>query len=62
MRDEPVMTGATVLAIVGSILTLLVSFGVDLTQEQTAAIVGFVGVVAPVAIGFIVRAKVSPTP
>lgn len=61
MTKEPVMTGATVLAVVGSALTLLVAFGVTLTQEQTAAILGFVGVVAPIVIGLFVRAKVSPT-
>lgn len=62
MQNEPVMTGATVLAAVGAVLTLLIAFGVDISTDQRAAIIGLVTVVAPVLVGWIVRSKVTPAP
>jgi len=62
MPKEPVLTGATLLALVGSVLTLLVAFGVDLDAQQQAAVLGLATVVAPLVVAVVVRAKVSPTP
>lgn len=59
---EPVMLAATIVSLVGAVIALLIAFGVDLTQEQTAAIVGLTNVVAPLVAALFVRAKVSPTP
>jgi uncharacterized membrane protein len=57
MRNEPVLTAVTGLVVAG--LVLLVAFGVDVTDAQVAAIVGFVAAVYAVA--GIVRQKVTPT-
>ena len=62
MTKEPVMAAATIVSLVGSVVALLIAFGVDLTQEQQAAIVGLTNVVAPLVAAVIVRAKVTPTP
>ena len=56
------MLAATIVSLVGAVIALLIAFGVDLTQEQTAAIVGLTNVVAPLVAALFVRAKVSPTP
>lgn len=61
MKDEPVMLGATVLAVVGSVLTLLVAFGVALSQDQQAAIIGLFTASIPL-VAFFVRRKVTPAP
>lgn len=38
LADEPVVTTATVVALVGAIIALLVSYGVPVTDEQREAI------------------------
>lgn len=60
MKREPAITVATITAVVSALLALGAAFGLNLTADQTAAIVGFVAVVAPLAAGFITRGKVSP--
>lgn len=62
MTKEPVMTAATIVSVVGAVVALLIAFGVDLSQQQQAAIVGLTNVVAPLVAAAVVRAKVSPTP
>lgn len=59
-EDEPVITGALIQSFVTSVLTLIVAFGVDLTKEQTTAIVGITAVVAPVIVAMWQRHKVVP--
>lgn len=50
MKNEPVITVAGVTAAVTAVIALLVSFGVDLTQDQQNAILGVVAVVAPLVV------------
>ena len=61
MTKEPVLAAATIVSLVGSVVALLIAFGVDLTPQQQAAIVGLTNVVAPLVAALFVRAKVSPT-
>lgn len=61
MKDEPVMTGATVLAVVGAVLTLLTAFHVQITADQSAAILGLFTAAIPV-VAWLVRRKVTPNP
>lgn len=56
MKNEPVLVSITGFVVAG--LALLVSFGVDFTTEQTAAITAFVGAVYGVAV--LVRNAVKP--
>lgn len=59
MSTEPVRT-TTISAAVAAVLALAVAFGLDLTQEQTAAILGVVAVAGPIIAGLIARKKVTP--
>lgn len=52
IKDEPVIVAAFVQAV----LALIVAFGIPLTDEQVAAILG----VTAAALAFIVRRKVVP--
>lgn len=60
MRYEPVVTIAGVQAAVASVLTLVVAFGVTLTPEQSAAIMGVYAAVAPILFALVARRKVTP--
>jgi hypothetical protein len=44
---EPLLTPAVVVSVVGAVLTLLVAFGLHLSDSQTAAIIGAAAVAAP---------------
>jgi uncharacterized protein (DUF697 family) len=60
MSNEPVAIGAAIIALATAVLGLLSVFGVDITQEQTGAIL----LVITAVIGFVgalVRSKVTPT-
>ncbi len=62
MQNEPVLTATAIGAIVGATLALLVAFGVDISSEQTKAILAFVAVLAPVVLSALyARRKVTPT-
>lgn len=52
LNREPVMT----LAVVQALLVLLVSFGIDLSTEQTGAILA----ASAAVLGWITRSKVTP--
>jgi hypothetical protein len=60
MNGQPVLSGAAVLAVVNAFLVCLVAFGVSLSPEQTAAVMGLANAVIGLVIGFVVRGKVSP--
>lgn len=62
MTNEPLVTRATIVAVVTAVLTLLVEFKVDLTGGQQAAILGVAAVVAPLLVAAITRHKVTPAP
>lgn len=59
MKNEPVLTVAGVTAAVSAVITLLVAFGVDLTEAQTNAILGVVAVAAPLVV-VVARKYVTP--
>lgn len=60
-NGEPLAPVSVIIAIVSALITLLVSFGVDLTREQIGALVAFVTVVAPVLVWLIGRRKTTAT-
>lgn len=60
VQDEPVITGSFIQSLVGAVLALLIAFGVNLTDLQTAAILGVFIVLAPVITGLFQRSRVSP--
>lgn len=47
MNEKPLLTSATITGGVAAVITLAVAFGLEVTAEQTAAILGVVGIAAP---------------
>lgn len=45
-------------ALASAVIALLVAFGVELTPDQTAAILGVLAAAAPIVTAFAIRAKV----
>lgn len=60
MKNEPAITIGAISAAVAAIIALLVSFGIDLTEAQTTAILGVVAAIGPIVAAVITRARVSP--
>ena len=60
MKNEPLVTAATIVSAVTAVLALLVAFGVPVTQEQQVAILGVVAVLAPLIVAALARPKVTP--
>jgi predicted amino acid dehydrogenase len=63
MKNEPLRTVAGITAAVSAVLTLLVAFGVNLTDAQNTAILGVAGVLAPLVVAWVAwvaRRKVMP--
>ena len=56
-QDRPLLTTASITGGVAAVITLLVAFGLNITSEQTAAILGVVGVVAPFVVWRLVTDK-----
>lgn len=61
MSNEPAVTIGSVTALVAAAITLLVAFGVDISTDQKAAIMGVVTIAAPIVAGLLIRRKVSPS-
>lgn len=59
MNKEPLVTVAAITAVVSALLSVLVAFGIDLTQAQSTAILGAVGVIAPLVVAWVARGKVA---
>ncbi len=54
---EPVLSTASIVTVVTAILAMLVSFGLPLSDDQQAAVLGAIAVVAPVVLGLVARSK-----
>lgn len=61
MKREPLVNRASVVAAVTAVVGLLVAFGVPISAEEKAAVIGLVAVVAPIVVAAITRHKVTPT-
>lgn len=55
---EPLLSVGTFTAAAAAIVGAAVVFGVDLSPEQTGAILALIGVVAPLVVAFVGRLKV----
>ena len=60
-QREPVALTASLIAAVNAFLILLVSFGVELTPDQTAAIMGVANAVMVLVGAAWTRSRVTPT-
>lgn len=66
IQREPARIGAAIISLITTLMALLVAFGVDITNAQQEAILGFVAAVVAIAAPFVVnewyvRRKVTPT-
>lgn len=55
---EPAMTVAGIASAVGALLTLLIAFGIDLSDTKAKAIIGFILIAGPIVYGAFTRGKV----
>jgi hypothetical protein len=60
MRNEPALTIGAGSAVVAATLSVVVAFGVPLTDEQVQAILGLTAVLGPVATSILTRRRVAP--
>jgi hypothetical protein len=60
MKNEPAVAVGTITAVVTALLALLTAFGLSLSADQTAAILGVVAVLGPLVAAFVTRSKVTP--
>lgn len=60
-RTEPAITTGTITAAVGAILALLVVFGLDISADQTTAILAAIVAIAPIVSGILTRRQVVPS-
>jgi hypothetical protein len=60
MNREPLITSASVVAFAGAVLSALVSFGLDITNDQQSKLLAVIGFVAVYAVAFLARPKVTP--
>lgn len=60
MKNEPALTVGTITAAVAAVLSLLVAFGLHLSDDQQKAILAVVTIVAPLLGAVFIRGKVSP--
>ena len=60
MKNEPLITVGGITAAAAALLTCLVAFGVPLSDGQQTALIGLVGVLAPLAVAIFARSRVTP--
>ena len=60
MKYEPLISISSIVAGATAVIALLVAFGVPINQDQKVAILGLVGVLAPVIVALVTRGKVTP--
>lgn len=60
LEREPLVTTAGITALAAAIIALFVAFGLPITSGQQDAIMGFIIVIAPLAVALIGRAFVTP--
>lgn len=60
MNREPVLSIAGLLAAVSAVITVLVAFGLDLTEAQSTAVLGAVAALAPLVAALVARRRVTP--
>lgn len=60
MKREPVLTSASITALVSAVIALLVAFGLKLNGDQQTAILGVVAIAAPLVVALVSRPRVTP--
>ena len=60
MNTEPAITIGSIVALVAAVITLLVAFGVEVTNDQRDAILAIVSIGGPLVAAVLIRRKVTP--
>lgn len=60
MTREPLWTVAGITGAVAAVLALIVAFGIDVSEDQTTAILGMAAIVAPLIVAQVTRPRVTP--
>lgn len=60
MKNEPVLTAASITAVVAAAIAALVAFGVSLSDDQQKAVLALVAVLAPIVLALVARRHVTP--
>lgn len=60
MGREPLLTRSTVVAVVTTLLAVLTAFGLPISDTQQNAVLGAVGVIAPIVLALWARRRVTP--
>lgn len=60
MKREPLLTIGTITSVLAAVLTLVVAFGVPLTDVQVQALLGLTAALAPVIVALLARSRVTP--
>lgn len=60
MTREPLVTVASLIALITAIIGMFVSFGLDLSNDQQTAIIAAVSVLAPLVVAAVARRDVTP--
>ena len=59
-EQEPVITANSIVAFISAAIVLAITFGLSISEEQKAAILGVVVIVAPLVAAWWARRKVTP--
>jgi hypothetical protein len=60
MSREPLFSSASIVAFATALLSCLVSFGLDITNDQQSKLLALIGIVASFAVAFLARPQVTP--
>jgi hypothetical protein len=60
MKNEPIISTAFFGAVATGVIALLTAFGLELTADQTAALLGISALIAQVVVALVARRKATP--
>lgn len=58
LQNEPAQIIAYITAAATAMISLLVAYGVDISEDQKQAILGAVAILAPIVAGLVIRSRV----
>lgn len=61
MQNEPVLSAHGISALITAVIALLVAFGLNVSEGQTAAIIAVVAIAGQIVAALVARSKVTPT-
>jgi hypothetical protein len=62
MTNEPAVTIGAITTAVAAVIALVVAFGVEITEDQSIAILAAIATIGPIVAAYLTRARVTPWP